>query len=217
MENKIDVQYAGSRLSGMGEYSASWINGAITQVMNEQQARVGRFLTYKQKLYNLASRSSNIKSADSTRGTSLLGRCSSAQANQVMLESRAIELLSSVSKLQTNPIVKLLTNTNINQDDLSADLIARGAEIISTLRGSILQSASLNSELTKHEEVVIRLEKDINSIEGELAGRGLLAKAGKGLTNVLSAPIQYVKWAAIIVAGGLFMYYGAPLLLKKRK
>lgn len=202
----IDIQYAKSLSptgTPMGAYSTKWISGTIEKIIAEQKARIGRFFTYHKLLLDLRGRAEGIMAVDRTKGASLLSRINSGLINQKKLESEGIQMLSAVDLVKRSPIIQLMLTREIDYDVISEDVTLRADRLIVNLKNLLLQSARLNSDLGDHEGVVSRIERDIISIEGEIAGRGLIPK----VTRILEKPAQMLKYVAIIAGVGALVYF----------
>lgn len=199
----IDTQYAKSISptgTPIGRYSESWITGAIGKIIAEQKARLGRFLTYQRLLLDLRGRAESIIKADPTRGRALLNRVNVSLTNQARLEREGMTLIGTISAIQSNPIIQLITTKTVTP---STEITLRGDKLIAQLKDLTVQSAGLNNALSDHESTVARLEKDIKNIEGELVGRGFVPK----VTKLFEKPMQMLKYVAIIGGIGALVYF----------
>lgn len=223
MQNRIiDIQYAGSRAKGvpfgfcpdhnnpsnLGRYSESWITGAMNEVLAEQQARLGRFLTYKRLLLNLKGRAENLLRAKPELGRSLLGRVNVALKDQSILESDGLSLIIEITNIKKNPLIQAFVEKRIDYTLFSADMTLRADKLIASLKNLLTQSGTLNRAISDHEGNVDTIEKDIIRAEGGIAGRGLLPK----VTKLFDIPTKMFKWGTLVVGGVALVY-----LLSKQK
>ena len=200
-----------AKYRGLADYSSSTIANFINLILREQKARIGRFLTYDKLLANLKDRAYTIRKVNPSVGTALEGRVNNAIANQKRLESEGFEIINAVGQIQKNPIVQLLMKETVDRSVISDDVFARGSDLIALLKNLTTRSASLNSALGDHEAVISRLEKDIESMEGDLAERGLLRKTVKIGSETIGKALKY----ALIPAGIIGVLYLMPKTRKR--
>ena len=180
-------------ITNMSGYDYSAVTDMVNKVLADYQARLGRFLTYKQTLINLLARAKGIQAVDA-RGPDLVSRVQSAQSNQSALENQGMGIFASISNIKANPIYQVATNTAIDVSVMGDSIIARLNQLYTDMQSITSSSLALNNAMKAHESTVSTLDKDITNIEGDLSGRGILNK----LTSFATAPVSMLKYVAII-------------------
>lgn len=183
---------------GLSGYSSTWLSSTINTIIAEQKKRIGTFLIQHSKLLDLKSRAENIKKADVTAGTSLIGRIDTALATQSRLEGQGLNIFSEISAIQNNAIVKAFTGQTITYAQFSPETTGRLDTLISDVKDLLVSSARVNEGLEAHASNVKTIEKDITRIEGDLVGRGLMPKA----KSLLSIPAEITKHLGYIALAG---------------
>jgi hypothetical protein len=188
--------------NSLGQISSSYFIDTANKIIADQQARVGRFLTYKQKLYELKFRTESIQKFEYQSGSILLSRTNSLISMQNTLEKQGLDLLINVDRIQKNPLVLAITGNTEFYKYSSEETTQRINTLFSDLKNMWNLSITLNSNLSTHESNINKLEKDILSKEKELSGQGFVPQ----VTKALSQPVEMFKWIAIIGVVGLGAY-----------
>lgn len=106
----VNNLYAGRRLSGLGFDldMAGAIKRYVDEVVSQYEARIGRFLTYKEKLLNFRTRLTKLSTVASVRQSAydLSAEVETAVTNQNALQSEGLNIFTLVERLKTDPIVK---------------------------------------------------------------------------------------------------------------
>lgn len=177
----------------------------LAQIIADQKARVGRFFTFQQKLLELKGRSAAIEQVNASEGTVLIARCDTLLKKQKDLESAGVDLIKKANDLYNNPLIQILTKnpSYTASPDISTDIIGRISAIFTDVKNALATSNVFNGEVSKQEDAIIKLEKDVYSKEKSILGQGIiptLSKLGGGVTDIL-------KWVAVAGVGVLGIYF----------
>ena len=188
----------------------------INEIIAEQKARVGRFLTYEQLLLNLIERIKTIKKYDNQSGEVLLSRANTLYNNQKNLETSGLSLINNVMQLKEDPVVKMVIEGKADFNILSIELINRINDLWNKLKDFYNISNTLSGNLDKHEKEIKNLETDVINKENELIGKGLLPKVSHGFSDIFGN-IKTILIYGGVIAVSVFVLPKVLSLFEKEK